>query len=142
MPVYRSDAREHEDWVEINQFSTFALARGGRRVLKPSLRREVIIVLTGSVLVECNQGRFSLNRNEWFELPTPGVTLDAVVPYELGPAVEIMQFSGLWKELYGVNVFQVRGESTVEMHYHDYHEYWLVFRGSGDATEFQMGGST
>lgn len=134
MPIYRrSDLADKEDWVEIDDFEAFSLdhsdATGGVRTLSKSAPREMVIVLTGEVTAESSAGRVTLKRRDWLEIPDDGVKLTSAKTVTQTYACEVMRVAGHWHDVNIVAVFHFSPSRPLEYHYHDFREYWLLFRG-------------
>lgn len=142
MPVYRRETlTEKLPWIELDDFETFVMDPRnptGQRELTRTAPQERIIVLAGEVIAESINGRVTLRRNDWIDLPTAGaLTLRATL------STEVMRLAGHWRETTILTIFQVRPDKELELHYHDGDEYWLFYRGHGKATsegvEYDLG---
>jgi mannose-6-phosphate isomerase-like protein (cupin superfamily) len=36
-----------------------------------------------------------------------------------------------WCDVAGIGVFRIRPDATFDPHFHDFHEYWLIYEGKG-----------
>lgn len=134
MPIFRrEDLKDRPDWVEISDFANFTLdhsdATGGVRTIEPTAPREMIVVLSGEVTAETAHGRVTLKRRDWVDIPPTGIKLTSAKTVTTTYACELMHVSGDWTDVNVVAIFQFRPERPLELHYHDFVEYWFVFRG-------------
>lgn len=134
MPLYtRESLRDKADWVEIDDFETFTLDHsdetGGARTLVPSAPREMVIVISGEATAVSEHGRVTLKRRDWIEIPPGGLELHSLKTVTTTYPCEFMRVAGTWRDVNVVAVFQFRPERPLEMHYHDFNEYWFLFRG-------------
>jgi quercetin dioxygenase-like cupin family protein len=108
------------------------------REIRPTYPRERVVVTHGEVLVECEFGRFTLNRRDWVELPSSGARLS-----NIGNATaEVAHVKGHWQQVIRQEICLFRPDHVCDYHYHDGDEYWMVFRGhftlNYDAREYAM----
>jgi mannose-6-phosphate isomerase-like protein (cupin superfamily) len=150
MPIFRrEDLKNKPDWVEIEDFNNFSLdhsdATGGVKEIKPTHKREMIMVLTGEVTAETEHGRVTLKRRDWIDIPETGIKLTSAKTVTQTYACEVMHVMGDWNYVNVAAIFQFRPERPLESHYHDFVEYWFVFRGhftaqlDDDTAEFTPG---
>jgi mannose-6-phosphate isomerase-like protein (cupin superfamily) len=102
-------------------------------VVDPGESKRVLVVMTGELMVASECGRYSMRRDDWVVVPKCGLTVEAIMPYRHGPAAECMIIDGRWDEIYEINMFRIGLGPEIELHYHDYHEYWMIYRGHGKA---------
>ena len=95
------------------------------RELKPTSRRERLVVLHGEVSVECEFGRFTLKRRDFVEIPASG----AKVTNAGTSTAELARIAGHWQQVIRNEICLFRPDRPCEYHYHDSDEYWMVFRG-------------
>ena len=134
MPIYlREELKDAPDWVEIDDFEQFMLdhsdATGGVRELHPVAEREFVIVLSGELTAETDRGRVTLKRRDWIEIPPTGLKLTSAKTVTPTYACEVMRVAGHWKDVNIVAIFHFNPTRPLEFHYHDFVEYWVVFRG-------------
>jgi quercetin dioxygenase-like cupin family protein len=150
MPIFRrDDLKERPDWVEISDFEDFTLDHNdpqkGVRTIVPTAPREMIVVLSGEVTAETEHGRVTLKRRDWIDIPATGIKLTSARTVTTTYSCEVMHVSGDWTDVNVVAIFQFRPERPLELHYHDFAEYWFVFRGhftaqlDGEEAEFTPG---
>jgi mannose-6-phosphate isomerase-like protein (cupin superfamily) len=121
-------------WVEIDSFDNFSIdqtttADGTARLERGSSPAQLVIVLNGSVSATSSQGRVTLNRRDWMLVPDEGLTLSVIRtggPFQ----AELLTVSGTWTDINVCTVFQYRPDRDLEMHFHDYNEYWFIYRGN------------
>ena len=134
MPIFlREELKDAPDWVEIDDFEQFMLdhsdATGGVRELHPVAEREFVIVLSGELTAETEHGRVTLKRRDWIEIPPTGLKLTSAKTVTPTYACEVMRVAGHWKDVNIVAIFHFNPTRPLEFHYHDFVEYWVVFRG-------------
>ena len=106
--------------------------------ITPTSPKERIVVLVGEAHVEMANGRVTLRRRDWLDIPPTGATIRNIS----SSTVELVRISGTWKEAIRTEIFQFRPEKPCDYHFHDGDEYWFVFRGNFtlnyDDREFPM----
>jgi mannose-6-phosphate isomerase-like protein (cupin superfamily) len=120
-------------WIEIDSFENFSIDQtttsdGTARVERSTSPAQLVIVLNGSVSATSTQGRVTLNRRDWMQVPAEGLTLSVIRtdgPFQ----AELLTISGTWTDVNVCTIFQYRPDRDLEMHFHDYNEYWFIFRG-------------
>jgi mannose-6-phosphate isomerase-like protein (cupin superfamily) len=147
-------AKERLPWVEIEDFDTFVLGRVPmqrrqhateadstgfkpywgtysqqplpyEKHIEPTREKDRIIVLGGSVQVECESGRFTLQKRDYFEIPESGAKIT-----NNGPVIaEVGRVEGHWDHTIRGEICLFQPETPCDYHYHDGDEYWVVFRG-------------
>lgn len=105
------------------------------RVITRESESERVIVTGGDVLVESEHGTALLGRNQWMDVPASGLRLTNALPAVSGwrPPAELVRFGGRWPELIGSGIFHFEPGRPCDYHFHDFDEYWYVYRGHGDA---------
>jgi quercetin dioxygenase-like cupin family protein len=139
MPVYRTEEPiQGEPWVELEYVRRVSLSPRAKPsielVPRPGGPKELVVVASGSAYIETDCGRATYQRGDWIVVPPGGAKITALVPFERGPAIEIMQVSGRWESLQSVNLIHFEPDGEIELHFHDYHEYWIMLRGERPAT--------
>lgn len=134
MPIYqRDDLKDKLPWVEIDDFEFLSLdhsdPNGGVMEITPSSPREMVVVISGELTAETEAGRVTLKRRDWLEIPKSGVRLTSAKTITTTYACEFARIAGTWNDTNIVAVFQFRPDRPLEMHYHDFNEYWFIFRG-------------
>jgi quercetin dioxygenase-like cupin family protein len=141
----REQLADKEPWVEILDFEKFALDQGypdeGIRQIIPTFPHEIVIVLSGEATVESSQGRWTLKRRDWFEVPKEGAVVSSMrsisTEYYQSSRLytcELIRIAGDWEYVNQVGIWQFRPGRVLEPHYHDFNEYWFVHRGHITAT--------
>jgi mannose-6-phosphate isomerase-like protein (cupin superfamily) len=134
LPIFRrEDLKDRPPWVEIEDFERFTLdhsdATHGTRTIGPTAPREMVVVLSGEVTAESPHGRVTLKRRDWMDIPAEGVTLTSAKTITSTYACEVMHVRGDWKDVNIVAIFHFNPDRPLELHYHDFVEYWFIFRG-------------
>lgn len=134
MPVFlREELKSAPEWVEIEDFESFTLdytdPDGGVRTIHPTHEREMIVVISGEVTAETEHGRVTLKRRDWIDIPETGIKISSARTVTTTYSVELMRVAGHWKDVNVVAIFQFRPDRPLEFHYHDFVEYWFIFRG-------------
>lgn|GEM_PF-1213558 len=135
--VYTADQLEAAaPWVEIDTFLSFTLdhtnSDGFARVGRGSSESQLLMVLNGAVSVKSARCRVTLERRDWIEVPEEGLDL-VVIRNAKVFQTELLSVSGTWADVNICTIFQYRPERDLEMHFHDYNEYWFIYRGEFDA---------
>jgi len=132
----RDQLAEAPDWVEIDDFEIFTLDQGepgeGRRTIPwdPG-SHAVVAVVSGEVTAQFADGKVTLQRRDWLSVPESGLRLTSMRSGTSKHfACELVLVRGHWDAVNEVGSFQFRPEKPLEYHYHDYNEYWIVYRGS------------
>lgn len=99
----------------------------------PTVRRiekthpsERLVVIGGTVQVESEHGRFSLQKRDYVDVPESGLTLTS----SSAGAPEIAWIKGDWERTIRTEVFFAQPGMPCDYHYHDGNEYWVIFRGN------------
>lgn len=155
MPIYSRESLQKErlPWVEIDDFEFFKLGRagaGGGHSQKPDANGHVpywgyyqdnpppssyrlvpqhpkdrIMVISGSVQVESEHGRFTLNKRDFYEIPPAGATVSGAAT----TMTEVGRVMGHWDHAIRSEICLFEPGSPCDYHYHDGDEYWIVFKG-------------
>jgi mannose-6-phosphate isomerase-like protein (cupin superfamily) len=166
MPILTRDELHTQKlpWMEIDDFEFFVLGRtpgharpaapdNGHtpywgtyqqspdptfRDLKPTTPRERIVVLHGEVSVESENGRHTLKRRDFVEIPQSGARVTNVGT----SSAELARVAGRWTQVIRSEICLFRPDKPCDYHYHDGDEYWMVFRGhftlNYDGQEYEM----
>lgn len=144
---------DRDPWVEISDFEIFTLDQAyddqGIRKFEKSAEREVIVALGSEVIFESSQGRATLKRRDWLEIPAGGCAVSSMrsvtTPHYASSTyypAEVMRIAGTWDFINHISIFQFRVDRPLPVHYHDFNEYWLLFRGhplaTHDSDEIQL----
>jgi mannose-6-phosphate isomerase-like protein (cupin superfamily) len=135
MPIFQAhELKDRPDWVEVSDFEAFTLDHSddaaGVRKLSRSAPREMVVVLSGEVTAETDHGRVTLKRRDWIDIPDTGLRLTSARTVTKTYPCELMRVAGDWKDVNIVAIFQFRPDRPLELHYHDFVEYWFIFRGT------------
>jgi mannose-6-phosphate isomerase-like protein (cupin superfamily) len=87
---------------------------------------ERIVVIAGSVQVESENGRFTLNKRDYVDVPDSGLVLSALS----SGMPELAWIKGDWERTIRSEVFYASPGHPCDYHYHDGNEYWVIFRGN------------
>ena len=146
MPVYnRETLKDREDWVAFDDFEYLYLDPRGDAapidVFVPGSDspRQVVLVLGGGVIARSELGLQKLERTGWIEVPKSGVHLDSTGATVPGDQVQILRMAGTWEGTPHIGVFWAWPETPLELHYHDFDEYWFIVNGH---TEGETDGKT
>lgn len=135
MPVYNRDTlTERADWVAFDDFEYLYLDPRGDAApidvfVPASGSRQAVLVLGGSVLARSELGLQKLERTGWIHVPPSGVHLDSTGATAHGDQVQILRMSGSWEGTPHIGVFWAWPETPLEVHYHDFDEYWFIVSG-------------
>jgi quercetin dioxygenase-like cupin family protein len=158
MPIYTSESLQTErlPWVEVEDFEFFHLGRvmvtndhsieatadghvpywgyyqdrplGASRRIEPTRPKDRIVVLSGEVQVESEDGRFQLHKRDYYDVPVSGATLT-----NTGSSMaELGRVEGNWNHTIRSEICMFQPGNPCDYHYHDGDEYWVVFRGHFD----------
>jgi mannose-6-phosphate isomerase-like protein (cupin superfamily) len=130
----RETLPDRQDWVEVHDFEKFTIDQtygpeGVRQIAPPSTPNEFVIVLSGEVVADWDVGHVTLRRRDWMEVPPQGLKLTCLRGDGALFHSEVMRVCGEWNDINICTIFQYRPDRDLEMHYHDFHEYWIIFRG-------------
>ena len=108
------------------------------RDLKPTTPRQRLVVLHGDVQFESENGRHSMQRRDFVEVPQSGGRVTNVGT----SSAELALVSGRWTQVIRNEICLFRPDKPCDYHYHDGDEYWFVFRGhftlNYDGNEYEM----
>jgi len=96
------------------------------RRIEKTYPSERIQIISGTVAVETANGRFTLNKRDYIDVPDEGLT---IVGASSGMP-EIAHIKGDWKRTIRSEVFYTDPTMMCDYHYHDGNEYWVIFRGN------------
>lgn len=139
MPVFnRETLKNAPDWVAFDDFDFSYLDPRGDAApidmfVKGSDRRQIVLVLGGGVIAKSEYGLQKLERTGWLHVPPSGIHLDSTGATAHGDQVQILRISGQWDGTPHVGVFWAWPDTPLEMHYHDFDEYWFIVHGHSEA---------
>ena len=155
MPIFTRETLQSQKlpWMEIDDFEFFVLGRapGGPRMhapqqanghtpfwgtsqlkplpfsreITPTHPRERLVVIHGEVLVESENGRHTLKRRDFVEIPQSGARVSNIG----NSSAELGHVKGRWTQVIRQEICLFRSDHPCDYHYHDGDEYWMVFRG-------------
>lgn len=151
MPIYTHDelsSSARAPWVEVVDWTWHFLERTRRKVvntddqlvhwgtstdeprpletvIEPRATHDRVFVTAGEITVESSQGRFRLNRRDYFDVPPGGAKLTS-----LGySTAEFIHISGEWDEIVRSEICAFGPGFPCDYHFHDGHEYWFPYQG-------------
>jgi mannose-6-phosphate isomerase-like protein (cupin superfamily) len=141
----REQLANRPSWVEISDFEIFTLDQAyedkGIRKFEKTAEREVIVALGSELIAESEMGRATLKRRDWLEIPPGGMAVSSMrsvtTPHYASSTyypAEAIRIAGTWDHINHISIFQFRADRPLPVHYHDFNEYWLLFRGHPLAT--------
>jgi mannose-6-phosphate isomerase-like protein (cupin superfamily) len=151
MPVYqRNTLKNRESWVAFDDFETYTLDPRGDAApieleIRPNGSRQLLMCLGGTVIVSSRLGRQKLDRTCWLDIPEGGVEVTTTGATAPGDQAELLRISGQWEDTPHVGVFWAWPETPLEVHYHDFDEYWFIVSGhstgctDGDECQLKAG---
>jgi mannose-6-phosphate isomerase-like protein (cupin superfamily) len=148
MPVYNRETLKHRaDWVAFDDFEFIYLDPRGDAApinvrIEPTESRQLALVLGGAVIARSEYGLTKLERTGWLHVPPSGLDLDSTGATAPGDQVQILRISGKWDDTPHVGVFWAWPDTPLEVHYHDFDEYWFIVhghtQGQTDGTTYQL----
>ncbi|WP_027527881.1 cupin domain-containing protein [Bradyrhizobium sp. Ec3.3] len=140
MPVFRSD-QAPPAWCELRSFEIIDLTKDQNARYRRSQSRERLLMTLGTIQLVYSGGSVVLNENQFIDLPVDEWSLKAY-----SPRAQIVRLSGRWgDDVAGCGIFRVSNQedpthvgdpvsypkaTSVDSHYHDCDEYWIVLEGS------------
>lgn len=146
MPIYnRETLKGRQDWVAFDDFEYLYFDPRGDaapiEVFVPGSDspRQVVLVLGGGIVARSEQGIQTLHRTGWLEVPKSGVHLSSTGATVPGDQAQVLRIEGSWEGTPHIGVFWAWPDTPLEVHYHDFDEYWFIVSGH---TEAQTDGVT
>ncbi len=139
MPIYnRETLKDRADWVAFDDFEYLYLDPRGDAApidvfIEPNESRQLVLILGGGVIARSELGLIKLERTGWVHVPPTGIHLDSTGATAPGDQVQILRISGQWEGTPHVGVFWAWPETPLEIHYHDFDEYWFIVNGHTEA---------
>lgn len=143
MPVFRQSDTP-PDWCELSGFAVMDLPAGGVAELHRRAAKERLLVTRGSAQVRFGHASQVLREGQFLDLP-PGADDWTILAAR---DAQVTGLSGRWgDELGGCGIFRAVNEdapvnagdpvaypktTSVDSHYHDCDEYWIVLEGAGE----------
>lgn len=119
--VPRASAGDHKEFWGHDQVAPLPTSR----TFVPTHERERLVVTSGEVAVQSEQGRVTLRKRDWIDIPASGLT----VTNQTGTHAEFTWIAGTWGESVRTEICLFQPGHPCDYHYHDGDEYWFVFRG-------------
>lgn len=132
------------DWCELRSFAILDLVEGQEMPQERRAPRERLIAATGTTQLILPDGSVVLKESQFYDLPADGWRLRGC-----SPTSQVVRLSGRWgADLGGCGIFRVVRQdhpvnlgdpvayaktTSVDVHYHDCDEYWIVLEGAGTA---------
>ena len=151
MPVYQRETLSvRPSWVAFDDFETYQLDPRGDAApieleIKSSGSRQLLMALGGTVVLTSQLGQVKLDRTCWLHIPDGGIHVTTTGGTTPGDQAELLRISGNWEGRPHVGVFWCWPETPLEIHYHDFDEYWFILSGhsegftDGDAYSLKPG---
>lgn len=119
--VPRASAGDHEEFWGHDQAAPLPTSKQ----FVPGHDRERLVVISGEVAAQSDQGRVTMRKRDWIDVPSGGVT----VTNQAGTHAEIAWIAGTWDESVRTEICLFKPGHPCDYHFHDGDEYWFVFRG-------------
>ena len=142
MPVFR-EGETPSAWCELESFSIVDAVPGSTAEARRRSEKERVLVTRGSAQIQAGGGSQVLRDGQFFDVP--GIDAWTVIASPRG--AQWVRLSGRWgSELGGCGVFHAQNvpdpvdvgdpvpyakTTTIDSHYHDCDEYWIVLEGAG-----------
>ncbi|MEZ5667360.1 MAG: cupin domain-containing protein [Alphaproteobacteria bacterium] len=130
-------------WCELRHYDIVELRDGETKALRRRAPKERLLITLGTVQLVLPDATVILKENQFFDLPD----VDAWRLRGCAPQAQAVQLSGDWgRDVGGCGIFRVARQdqptnigdpvaypkaTSVDNHYHDCDEYWIVLEGSG-----------
>jgi mannose-6-phosphate isomerase-like protein (cupin superfamily) len=132
------------DWCELRSFAILDLVEGQEVLQARRAAKERLIATTGTTQLRLPDGSVVLKENQFYD-----VSADSWRLHGCSATSQVVRLSGRWgADLGGCGIFRVVREdnpinsgdpvgypktTSVDVHYHDCDEYWIVLEGEGTA---------
>lgn len=142
MPAFRQNEMP-ADWCELRGFAVIDLARGETVGGERRAVKERLLVTRGSVQLQFGDASQVLREGQFVDLPSAASAWTVLAARD----AQIVRMSGRWgSELGGCGTFGAvnqadpvntgdpiayRKTTSIDSHYHDCDEYWIILEGSG-----------
>ncbi|QXT63718.1 cupin domain-containing protein [Tessaracoccus palaemonis] len=140
MPIYTEETikTDRQDWVIFHDYEYFYLDPRGdaapvTREIADNGKRQFVLCLGGGVIVRSINGTQKLERTGWIEVPEGGVRIDSTGATKPGDQAQLLYATGDWEGLPHIGVFWAWPHTPLEVHYHDFDEYWFIVSGHSEA---------
>lgn len=139
MPVYNREdlAVDRKDWVIFEDFEYLYLDPRGdaapiRVTIEGNGKRQFVLSLGGGVIARSEIGTQKLERTGWIEVPPGGVSIDSTGATKPGDQTQLLHATGNWEGTPHIGVFWAWPHTPLEVHYHDFDEYWFIVSGHSE----------
>ncbi|HMS36448.1 MAG TPA: hypothetical protein PKA93_04730 [Arachnia sp.] len=149
MPLYnRETLKDREDWVIFHDFEYLYFdPRGDAAPIETFIpgngKRQFVLCLGGGVIVRSELGTQKLERTGWIEVPAGGVRIDSTGATKPGDQAQLLYATGEWEGTPHIGVFWAWPHTPLEVHYHDFDEYWFIVSGHSpgetDGVDYEFG---
>lgn len=150
MPVYNPETikTDRSDWVAFESYEFLYLDPRGDAApitveIPGSEKRQFVLCLGGGVIVRSELGTQKLERTGWIGVPPGGVRIDSTGATKPGDQAQLLHVTGTWEGLPHIGVFWAWPDTPLEVHYHDFDEYWFIVsghtEGETDGQTYQLG---
>ncbi len=146
MPVFKSGKGQAPAWCEMESFDIAEVPVGGTHCFERQSAREKLIVGKGRCLIACGGEQVHAEVRTNLDLPAGDACFEVL---EVEEDTTLIRMCGHWgEELGGSGLFGVEKspqprdqgdavdyakETSIDCHYHDFDEYWILFEGAGVA---------
>ena len=139
MPVYNQEtlAAERADWAIFHDYEFLYFDPRGDAApistfIEGSDKRQFVMCLGGGVIVRSELGTQKLERTGWIDVPPGGLSIDSTGATKPGDQAQLIHVTGQWKGLPHIGVFWAWPHTPLELHYHDFDEYWFIISGHSE----------
>jgi mannose-6-phosphate isomerase-like protein (cupin superfamily) len=144
MPLIRSGDGKAPAWCELDDFELVEMKAGDRRSFPRRGEREIYVVCRGLPVLTCGDYEAKPGEGGYFHLPAQRADRTDIWAWHYDAL--IVRMVGHWKAMAtaGTAVFRTVADpkpagmpydadktSSLDRHYHDYQEYWVLYDGSG-----------
>jgi mannose-6-phosphate isomerase-like protein (cupin superfamily) len=133
------------EWCELRRFDVLDLGAGDEAEVRRHTPDERVLVTQGTVQLVLPDATVILKENQFYDMPdTPAWRFRGC-----SATAQVVRLSGKWgRDLGGCGIFRVTQQespvnigdpvdypktTSVDNHYHDCDEYWIVLEGAGTA---------
>lgn len=140
MPILRRETLgSRPEWVMVEDFEYIHVDPLGNasptsiKVAGLADRCQVLYLVGGRALLRSSLGVQVLDAGSWITVPANGMTVSADTTNNPGEQVQLLRVAGMWKGTPHLGAFWARPGAGIEMHFHDFDEYWFIVHGRTSA---------